>query len=61
MWGSLIEFAGSSVDAAGSLQQNTGSAIVDTLSFLPGHVVQVVWGLVFGVADDLGSTMSVPM
>lgn len=61
MWGSLVEFAGSSAEAAGSLQQNSGSTIVDTLSFLPVHVVQIVWGLVFGVADDLGSTIPMPL
>ncbi|HMT49150.1 hypothetical protein [Dietzia sp. UBA5065] len=57
--GSIAELAGSSMEAAGSLVQDTGSTIVDTLSFLPFHVVQVVWQLVFGVAGDLGSSMPV--
>ncbi|MFN3601881.1 MAG: hypothetical protein ACK4UY_10890 [Dietzia sp.] len=57
MWGSLVEFAGSSIGAAGSLATNTGSTIVDTLTFLPVHIVEVLWWTVFGVAGDLGSSI----
>ncbi|MBB1029355.1 hypothetical protein G6027_00315 [Dietzia sp. SLG310A2-38A2] len=56
MWGSLFEFAGSTVGAAGSLATDTGSTLVDTLTFLPVHIVEVFWYTVFGIAGDLGST-----
>ncbi|GAA1054362.1 hypothetical protein [Dietzia natronolimnaea] len=57
MWGSLVEFAGSSIGAAGSLATDTGSTLVDTLTFLPVHIVQVLWMTAFGIASDLGSTI----
>lgn len=57
MWGSLFEFAGSTVGAAGSLATDTGSTLVDTLTFLPVHIVEVFWMTVFGVAGDLGSNI----
>ncbi|EYT61941.1 hypothetical protein H483_0112155 [Dietzia sp. UCD-THP] len=61
MWGSLMEFAGSSIGAAGSLATDTGSTIVDTLTFLPVHIVEVFWYTVFGVAEDLGSNIIPPV
>ncbi|GAA1710610.1 hypothetical protein ABIE38_001636 [Dietzia sp. 2505] len=61
MWGSLFEFAGSTVGAAGSLATDTGSTLVDTLTFLPVHIVEVFWWTVFGVAEDLGSTIMPPV
>lgn len=57
MWGSLFEFAGSTIGAAGSLATDTGSTLVDTLTFLPVHIVEVFWWTVFGIAGDLGSTL----
>ena len=57
MWGSLVDFAGSTINAAGSLVQDSGSTLADSATFLPYHVVQILWGTVFGIAGDLGSTL----
>ncbi|AVZ38204.1 MULTISPECIES: hypothetical protein [unclassified Dietzia] len=61
MWGSLVEFAGSSVGVVGSLATDTGSTLVDTLTFLPVHIVEALWMTVFGIAEDLGSTIMPPV
>ena len=55
--GSLVELAGSSMAAAGSLVQDSGSTLVDSATFLPFHIVQILWGTLFGSAGDLGSTL----
>jgi hypothetical protein len=55
--GSLAEFAGSSMAAAGSLVQESGSTLVDSATFLPFHIVQILWGTLFGIAGDLGSAV----
>lgn len=57
MWGSLVDFAGSTMAAAGSLVQDSGSTLVDSATFLPFHVVQILWGTLFGIAGDLGSAV----
>lgn len=57
--GSIAEFAVASAGPVGSLVQHTGSTIVDTLSVLPLLALQVFWEAVFGVAQDLGSSMPV--
>ncbi len=57
MWGSLLDFAGSTINAAGSLEQNTGSTLVDSATFLPVHVVEILWRTIFGIARDLGSSV----
>ena len=59
MWGSLFDFAGSTINAAGSLEQNTGSTLVDSATFLPVHIVEIFWYTLLGIAGDLGSTLPV--
>lgn len=55
--GSLVELAGSSMAAAGSLVQDSGSTLVDSATFLPFHVVEILWRTIFGIARDLGSSV----
>lgn len=59
MLGSLYEVAGSSIDAAASLAQDSGSTLVDVATALPTFVLALLWETVFGVAEDLGSSMPV--
>lgn len=59
MLGSLFDLAESSRAATSSLEQNMGSTIVDSVTFLPFHLVDQVWDLVFGVLEDLGSLKSI--
>ena len=57
MWGSLLNVYGSTMDAAGSFVQESGSTLVDSATFLPFHIVQILWGTLFGIAGDLGSAI----
>ena len=57
--GSLVELAGSSMAAAGSLVQESGSTLVDSATFLPVHIVEIFWYTLLGIAGDLGSTLPV--
>lgn len=59
MLGSLYEVAGSSIDATSSLAQDSGSTLVDVATALPTLVLALLWETVFGVAEDLGSSMPV--
>ncbi|MBB1042064.1 MULTISPECIES: hypothetical protein [unclassified Dietzia] len=61
MLGSLYEVAGSSIEATASLAQDSGSTLVDVATALPTLVLALLWETVFGVAEDLGSTIMPPV